>query len=64
MQIKTIAMTGGDGGKLAAVCDHCLLVPSAATNRIQEIHITLLHALCGILEQRLGLVGDAKQNEE
>src|SRR5690606_26985628 len=39
----TLALTGGDGGQLARICDEVLRVPSSATERIQEGHITLIH---------------------
>jgi D-sedoheptulose 7-phosphate isomerase len=49
------AMTGGDGGELAALADPVLVVPSRDTARIQEMHILLGHLLCGALERELGL---------
>jgi D-sedoheptulose 7-phosphate isomerase len=54
--IDTAAFTGGSGGECAAIAAHCLVVPSPVTARIQEMHITLGHMLCGGLERRLGLV--------
>lgn len=53
--ITTIALTGRDGGKMIALCDHTLIVPAQETARIQEMHILLGHMLCGALEQKLGL---------
>jgi D-sedoheptulose 7-phosphate isomerase len=49
----TIGWTGGTGGKLAGLVDHCFLVPSAVTARIQESHITLGHVLCELIEESL-----------
>lgn len=46
----TVGMTGGNGGKLAALCDHNLIMPSADTPRIQEAHIFIGHSLCALLE--------------
>jgi D-sedoheptulose 7-phosphate isomerase len=54
--LRTAALTGGTGGRIASLADHCLVVPSTDTARIQEMHITLGQLLCGALEQRLGLV--------
>ena len=54
--LTTAALTGRDGGELAALADTVLLVPSDVTARIQEMHITLGQMLCGALERRLGLV--------
>lgn len=48
--------TGGTGGEMPQETDVLLVVPSADTARIQEMHITLGQLLCGALEQRLGLV--------
>jgi D-sedoheptulose 7-phosphate isomerase len=48
-----IAWTGQGGGKLKAVADVCLEVPSRRTSRIQEGHLALLHTLCGIIEHEL-----------
>jgi D-sedoheptulose 7-phosphate isomerase len=46
MKAITVALTGATGGKLAAFADHLLNVPSAATARIQEMHIFMIHLLC------------------
>jgi len=53
MGIKTIALSGGDGGDLVKLADFSLLVPSAVTARIQEAHITIGHIICDIVEQTL-----------
>jgi D-sedoheptulose 7-phosphate isomerase len=45
--LRTIALTGRDGGRLAEM--H-INVPEATTARIQEVHITLIHALCELVE--------------
>jgi D-sedoheptulose 7-phosphate isomerase len=57
MRLITVAFSGQSGGELAALADHLLIVPSAATARIQEMHITLGQMLCGALEVELGLTG-------
>lgn len=46
----TIGLTGGTGGKLAALCDYNLVMPSNVTARIQEAHIFIGHSVCDILE--------------
>ncbi|RMD64084.1 MAG: SIS domain-containing protein [Alphaproteobacteria bacterium] len=56
MGLGAAALSGGDGGDLVAVADPVLIVPSHATARIQEMHITLGQMLCAALERRLGLV--------
>lgn len=53
--MPVIALTGRDGGALgrhAAVSVH-INIPHAATPRVQEMHITCLHILCGIIDQTL-----------
>ncbi len=40
MGLKTVALTGGDGGELVKLADILLMVPSLVTARIQEAHIT------------------------
>jgi D-sedoheptulose 7-phosphate isomerase len=57
MRLVTVAFSGQSGGELAPLADHLLMVPSATTARIQEIHITLGQMLCGALEIELGLAG-------
>ena len=46
----TVGLTGGSGGKLTALCDFNLVMPSSVTARIQEAHIFVGHCLCEILE--------------
>lgn len=54
--LVTAALSGKDGGDLAGLTDHLLVVPSETTARIQEMHILLGQMLCGALEAELGLV--------
>jgi D-sedoheptulose 7-phosphate isomerase len=49
----TVGLTGRDGGRMRALCAEALVVPSAATERIQEGHITVIHLLCELLEREL-----------
>jgi len=49
----TVGLTGADGGLLAQKCDLAIIVPSSATPRIQEAHGTIIHILCGLIEQEL-----------
>ncbi len=52
-EMLTVALTGKGGGKLAALVDHVLDVPSEKTPRIQEVHILLLHLIAQEIESRL-----------
>jgi D-sedoheptulose 7-phosphate isomerase len=54
--VHTIGLTSGTGGKMPALCDVVLAVPSKVTARIQEMHILIGHMLCKALEQRLELI--------
>ena len=51
--LTVVGLSGRSGGKMKALCDHCLCVPSDSTARIQEAHITLIQIWCGILEDEL-----------
>ena len=53
--VVTLGLLGRDGGKLAALCDDALIIPSAVTARIQEAHIFVGHCWCSQIEQALGL---------
>lgn len=53
-RIHTIGLLGRDGGRLAAMVDVALIVPSDTTARIQESHIFIGHALCSLVEANLG----------
>jgi len=58
--IVTAALGGKGGGDMGPLADHLLVVPSATTARIQEMHIALGQMLCGALEIELGLVSPGK----
>ena len=51
--IKTIGLLGNDGGDLMALVDVPIVVPSQATNHIQELHIMIGHYLCGRVEEKI-----------
>ena len=59
--ITVAGFTGKTGGKMAALCDILLNVPSTTTARIQEMHITLGQMMCGALEVNLGLIAPAER---
>lgn len=52
---QVIGLLGRDGGPLLAECDAAIVAPSDVTARIQEVHILVIHTLCGLIEQQLGL---------
>ncbi len=53
--IHTIGLLGRGGGKLLALCDLPIVVPSDTTARIQEAHIFIGHTLCATVEEALQL---------
>src|SRR5262249_28496193 len=53
MGLKTIGLTGRNGGRLATLVDIALIVDARSTQRIQETHITIGHVLCEIIESEL-----------
>jgi D-sedoheptulose 7-phosphate isomerase len=52
--LATIGFTGARGGDMSSCCDVVLRAPSDRTAVIQQIHITAAHAICGLIERRLG----------
>lgn len=52
--LTTIALTGGDGGPLGRAAEIHVNVPESSTPRVQEVHRTLLHAICQLVEQDAG----------
>lgn len=52
-KLHVVALTGEDGGKLAARVKYAFRVPSKVTARIQETHITLGHVICQLVDEIL-----------
>jgi hypothetical protein len=50
--MKTIGLSGRDGGKMKKFCDEIIIVPEKETFKIQELHLPVYHALCLMLEER------------
>lgn len=48
--VKTIGMTGMNGGKMRGLCDVTICVPSEITYKIQEYHLPVYHTLCSMIE--------------
>jgi D-sedoheptulose 7-phosphate isomerase len=48
--LATLALSGRDGGPVAAAADLALIVPSRNTPRIQEVHLTIGHVLCDLVD--------------
>ncbi len=51
--IPVLALTKRDGGALRLLADHTIVVPTDRTDRAQEIHLCIQHAICDAIEQTL-----------
>jgi D-sedoheptulose 7-phosphate isomerase len=51
--LTTVALTGRDGGPAGASADVHVNVPDASAAAVQEVHRTLIHAICAIVEMTL-----------
>jgi D-sedoheptulose 7-phosphate isomerase len=53
MGLKTVGLAGRDGGELSKLVDVALVVDSQSVPRIQEVHITIGHVLCEMVDRML-----------
>ena len=51
--LSVIGLLGRDGGPLRAACDHVIVVPGTTSDRIQEVHIKIVHLLIELIEKTL-----------
>jgi D-sedoheptulose 7-phosphate isomerase len=51
--MKTIALTGRDGGSIGAAAEIHVNVPDQSAARVQEVHRTILHVMCEVIESDL-----------
>jgi D-sedoheptulose 7-phosphate isomerase len=51
--LVAIGFTGSKGEALGAHCDHLLVAPSDDTPVVQQIHLTVAHAVCDEIEQTM-----------
>lgn len=49
----TVGLTGGDGGRLRALVDCCVVAPTGRMEQIEDVHLALAHALCVSLRGRI-----------
>ena len=52
----TIGLTGGGGGQLRALVDYGVVVPATGMEQIEDVHLTLVHALCVTLRTRIAVM--------
>jgi D-sedoheptulose 7-phosphate isomerase len=53
-QLGTVGFLGKGGGKLRALVDDAMVVPSDVTSHIQEIHLAIQHVIVELVERQLG----------
>ena len=51
--VRTIALTGRDGGEVGRTSEIHINVPAESTARTQEVHRTLLHVVCDLVERAM-----------
>jgi len=57
--MRSVGLSGGQGGELLRLCHSTVVVPSQRTCRIQEIHLSVGHIWCEMIEEarRQGQIG-------
>lgn len=53
LQAVTVAFTGNGGGPVAQIADLVLLGPDGYSAIVQEVHQTMAHIICDLVEQRI-----------
>jgi D-sedoheptulose 7-phosphate isomerase len=53
MGVQTVALLGRDGGKLKNMADLAIVIPAQTSDRIQEMHIKLIHTVIETVERQL-----------
>ena len=53
--LRTIALTGREGGAAGAAAEIHINVPDASTARVQEVHRTLIHVICELVERSVSM---------
>lgn len=49
--MATVALTAKDGGRIRAMADLCLVVPTERTDVAQEIHLAIQHGICDVVDE-------------
>ncbi len=52
LNLKTLGLAGGKGGRLKAICDASIVVPGNQPADVQELHLPVYHTLCAMLEAK------------
>jgi len=51
--VAVLAFSARDGGALAGAADHSVIIPTDRTDRAQELHLNIEHAICDLIEATL-----------
>jgi D-sedoheptulose 7-phosphate isomerase len=51
--VEVLAFTARDGGALVGAADHSVIIPTDRTDRAQELHLNIEHAICDLIEATL-----------
>jgi D-sedoheptulose 7-phosphate isomerase len=51
--VRVLAFTARDGGRLRALADHSVVIPTQRTDRAQELHLCIEHLICDLVEGEL-----------
>ena len=51
--VKVLAFSARDGGRLRALADHSVVIPTTRTDRAQELHLCIEHLICDLVEREL-----------
>ena len=49
--VATLALSAKGGGKIAAMADQCIVVPTDRTDRAQELQLAIGHAICELVDE-------------
>jgi len=52
-RVKVLSFAARDGGELKRLSDHIVIVPTDRTDRAQEIHLCIEHAICEVVEREM-----------
>ena len=51
--VPVLALSARDGGELLALADHSIVIPTTRTDRAQELHLCIQHAICEAIEEEM-----------
>jgi D-sedoheptulose 7-phosphate isomerase len=51
--VEVLAFSARDGGRIAALATHTVIIPTERTDRAQELHLCVEHIICDLVEREL-----------